>query len=391
MVGKSQDVPYGINVLFRAMGRRTMILKKNIRMSLGKGLASYTRFIVLPLALYATCASAQEAGYNNAGATPAPDEPTLPPLPEHLPRVPMPEVAPPVNRKKPEFVVVKLEAKPVTGLLADGVGYKYWTYNGTVPGPMIRVRQGDIVEVVLKNSPESPVSHSIDSHGVLGPGGGGKVTQTPPGATSVFQFQATKSGVYIYHCATPMIPYHLAHGMYGLMVVEPPDGWPKVDREFYVMQGDIYLKGDPAESGVHEATVDKMEEEKPDFVVFNGSVGSLAKERALKAKVGETVRIFFGNAGPNHVSSFHVIGEIFDKVHPEGAAETLSNVQSTLVPAGGATIVEFKAQVPGTYILVDHSLGRLQKGAAGYLEVEGPANPDVFKSIKAGSVASGGH
>jgi nitrite reductase (NO-forming) len=191
--------------------------------------------------------------------------------------------------------------------------------------------------------------------------------------------------------ATPMIPYHLAHGMYGLMVVEPPGGWPKVDKEFYVMQGDIYLKGYPALSGVHEAAVDKMVNETPDFVVFNGSAGSLSKERALKAKVGETVRIFFGNAGPNAVSSFHVIGEIFDKVHPEGATETLSNVQSTLVPAGGATMVEFKTQVPGTYILVDHSLGRLQKGAAGYLDVEGPPNPKIFQSIQQGSQDGGGH
>ena len=256
---------------------------------------------------------------------------------------------------------------------------------------MIRVRQGDTVELTLHNALDSPVSHSIDSHGVLGPGGGGKVTQTPPGATSVFQFKAMNPGVFIYHCATPMIPYHLSHGMYGLMVVEPPGGLSKVDKEFYVMQGDIYLKGDPAQSGVHEAAVDKMEKETPDFVVFNGSVESLAKERALKAKVGETVRIFFGNAGPNAVSSFHVIGEIFDKVHPEGATETLSNVQSTLVPAGGATMVEFKTEVPGTYILVDHSLGRLQKGAAGYLDVEGPPNPRVFQSIHAGSQDGGGH
>jgi len=256
---------------------------------------------------------------------------------------------------------------------------------------MIRVRQGDTVELTLHNALDSPVSHSIDSHGVLGPGGGGKVTQTPPGATSVFQFKAMRPGVFIYHCATPMIPYHLSHGMYGLMVVEPPGGLSKVDKEFYVMQGDIYLKGDPAQSGVHEAAVDKMEKETPDFVVFNGSVESLAKERALKAKVGETVRIFFGNAGLNAVSSFHVIGEIFDKVHPEGATETLSNVQSTLVPAGGATMVEFKTEVPGTYILVDHSLGRLQKGAAGYLDVEGPPNPRVFQSIHAGSQDGGGH
>ena len=363
----------------------------------GQRLISSMRAAALPAVLgmlwHAPCVAqeSQKAESPAASSSNSANEATLPTLPANLGRVPQPQVAPPVNRNKPTLVHVTLEAKPVTGLLADGVGYKYWTYNGTVPGPMIRVRQGDTVELTLHNAADSPVSHSIDSHGVLGPGGGGKVTQTPPGATSVFQFKAMKPGVFIYHCATPMIPYHLAHGMYGLMVVEPPGGWPKVDREFYVMQGDIYLKGDPTQSGVHEATVDKMVNETPDFVVFNGSAGSLGKEHPLIAKVGETVRIFFGNAGPNDVSSFHVIGEIFDKVHPEGASETLSNVQSTLVPAGGATMVEFKTVVPGRYILVDHSLGRLQKGAVGFLDVEGAPNPQVFQSISAGSVATDGH
>src|ERR1700758_1598326 len=355
-----------------------------------EGLAPLMRSAAIPAAL-GTLLFASSALTDDGQSAPAAEEATLPELPANLARVPMPSVAPPINRKKPELVHVTLEARPVTGLLAEGIGYHYWTYNGTVPGPMIRVRQGDTVELTLRNALDSPVSHSIDSHGVLGPGGGGKVTPTPPGATSVFQFKAMRPGVFIYHCATPMIPYHLSHGMYGLMVVEPPGGWPKVDREFYVMEGDVYLKGDPAQSGVHEAAVDKMVNETPDFVVFNGSAGSLSKERALKAKVGEAVRIFFGNAGPNAVSSFHVIGEIFDKVHPEGATETLSNVQSTLVPAGGATMVEFKTEVPGSYILVDHSLGRLQKGAAGFLDVEGPPNPQVFQSVKAGSLASGGH
>jgi nitrite reductase (NO-forming) len=368
-----------------------MILKKNFKKSLGKRLAPRTRLVVLPLAFYATCAWAQDTDHAGAPAASAGDEATLPSLPPNLGPVPQPQVTPPVNRKKPALVHVALETKPVTGLLADGIGYKYWTYNGTVPGPMIRVRQGDTVELTLHNAPDSPVSHGIDSHGVLGPGGGGKVTQTSPGATSIFQFKAMKPGVFIYHCATPMIPYHLSHGMFGLMVVEPPGGWPKVDREFYVMQSDIYLEGYPTKSGVHEASVDKMVSEQPDFVVFNGSVGSLGKEHPLKAKVGERVRIFFGNAGPNYVSSFHVIGEIFDKVHPEGASETWSNVQTTLVPSGGATMVEFKTEVPGRYILVDHSLGRQQKGAAGFLDVEGVPNPQIFQSIKAGSVASGGH
>jgi nitrite reductase (NO-forming) len=366
---------------------------------LGKQLMSFVRAAAFPAALgglwHTPCAFAQEAQKAEppaaSSSTANADEATLPALPANLGRVPQPQVAPPVNRKKLALVHVALEAKPVTGLLANGVGYKYWTYNGTVPGPMIRVRQGDTVELTLRNAADSPVSHSIDAHAVLGPGGGGTVTQTPPGATSIFRFKAMKPGVFIYHCATPMIPYHLAHGMYGLVVVEPRSGWPRVDREFYVMQGDIYLKGDRTQNGVHEAAVDKMVNETPDFVVFNGSVGSLAKGRALKAKVGETVRIFFGNAGPNYVSSFHVIGEMFDKVHPEGASETWSNVQTTLVPAGGATMVEFTTKVPGTYILVDHSLGRLQKGAAGFLDVEGPANPQIFQSIQAGSTASDGH
>jgi nitrite reductase (NO-forming) len=354
-----------------------MLHKKSRRLC--ERLVAITRAVALPAAVWTAWSSASVA-----------DAALGPVLPANLERLPAPAIAPPVNRKKPASVRVELEARPVTGLLAEGIGYHYWTYNGTVPGPMIRVRQGDTVELTLRNAIDSPVSHSIDSHGVLGPGGG-KVTQTPPGTTSVFQFKAMRPGVFIYHCATPMIPYHLSHGLYGLMVVEPPGGWPKVDKEFYVMQGDIYLKGDRTQSGVHEAGVDKMVNETPDFVVFNGSAGSLSKERALKAKVGETVRIFFGNAGPNAVSSFHVIGEIFDKVHPEGATEAFSNVQSTLVPAGGATMVEFKTEVPGTYILVDHSLGRLQKGAAGFLDVEGPPNPKVFQSVQKGSQEAGGH
>jgi nitrite reductase (NO-forming) len=370
-------------------------MQENSRKGLCASLAPFTRIVAVPFVLAATSALAEDAPKANPTETSPPasvaDEALVPNLPANIARLPAPAIAPPVNRKKPAAVLVELEARPVTGLLADGVGYHYWTYNGTVPGPMIRVRQGDTVKLALHNALESPVSHSIDSHGVLGPGGGGKVTQTPPGGTSVFQFKAMRPGVFIYHCATPMIPYHLSHGMYGLMVVEPPGGWPKVDREFYVMEGDIYLKGDPTQSGVHEAAVDKLVNETPDFVVFNGSAGSLSKERALKAKVGETVRIFFGNAGPNLVSSFHVIGEIFDKVHPEGASETLSNVQSTLVPAGGATMVEFKTQVPGTYILVDHSLGRLQKGAVGFLDVEGPPDPKIFLSIQQGSQGGGGH
>jgi nitrite reductase (NO-forming) len=313
-------------------------------------------------------------------------------LPKGISHLPPPKAALSLIRTKPELVKVELEAIPVTALLTEKVGYNYWTFNGTVPGPMIRLRQGDTVELTLKNSPLSPITHSIDSHGITGPGGGAKFTQTPVGDNSILRFKAIKPGAYVYHCATPVIPHHISNGMYGLMVVEPPEGWPKVDREFYVMQGDLYLEGNTDQSGIHEISIHKMNEEEPDYVVFNGSVGALSKENALKAKVGETVRIFFGVGGPNVTSSFHVIGEMFDKVYTGGnPSEFISNVQTIMVPAGGSAVVDIKLEVPGTYILVDHSLSRLQKGAAGFLEVEGPENPDVFQPVKFTKGKDSGH
>lgn len=303
-------------------------------------------------------------------------------LPAGIKHLPSPKAAPPVNRNQPALVKVDLEAVPMTALIAPEVGYDYWTFNGTVPGPMIRVRQGDTVELTLKNSLQSIITHSIDSHGITGPGGGAKFTQTAVGDKSILRFKAIKPGAYVYHCATPMVAHHISSGMYGLMVVEPEAGWPKVDHEFYVMQGDMYLQGKADQPGVHQVSIQKMNNEHPDYVIFNGSVGSLAKENALKAKVGETVRIFFGVGGPNVTSSFHVIGEMFDKVYTGGdPSDFISNVQTTMVPAGGSAIVDFKLDVPGSYILVDHSLSRLQKGAAGFIDVEGADNPEIFQPI----------
>lgn len=330
-----------------------------------------------------------------AAAAPQPQTSTVPaPTAQPAPNVgplPVPKVAPPITRTTPTLVKYEIETQEVTAMLDDGVAYTFWTFGGTVPGPMIRVMQGDTVELTLKNSAQSQVMHSIDLHAVTGPGGGAKVTQVPPGGQATFRFQALNPGVYVYHCATPMVAHHIANGMYGLIVVEPPGGFPKVDHEFYVMQGDFYLQGASGEKGLRSFSVEKMLDERPDYVLFNGSVGALSKDNALKAKVGDTVRIFFGVGGPNLTSSFHVIGEIFDRVYPEGASEPLTNVQTTLVPAGGATMVELQLQVPGSYVLVDHSLGRLNKGAAGYLEVEGPDNPSVFQPLQAGSGGSGGH
>jgi len=307
--------------------------------------------------------------------------------------LPAPQLAPPVDRSQPATVRVELETKEVTAQLADGVTYTFWTFNGTVPGPMLRVRQGDSVDLVLRNAPDSAVTHSIDLHAVTGPGGGAKVMQVPAGGAGEFTFTALQPGVYVYHCATPMVAQHLANGMYGLIVVEPEGGLPKVDHEYYVMQGDVYTTGARGQPGNLDLSVAKLLDERADYVLFNGGVGSLTGDRALQANVGETVRIFFGDGGPNLTSSFHVIGEIFDRVYPEGSftAAPETNVQTTHVSAGGATVVEFRVDYPGDYVLVDHSLGRLEKGAAGILHVEGPADPRIFNPVTVGAGGGGGH
>jgi nitrite reductase (NO-forming) len=196
----------------------------------------------------------------------------------------------------------------------------------------------------------------------------------------VFSFKALNPGLYVYHCATAPVAMHVANGMYGLILVEPKDGLPKVDREYYVMQGDFYTKGANGQAGLQPFSMVKAIDERPDYVVFNGAVGAIAGDKALPANVGETVRLYFGVGGPNLTSSFHVIGEIFDRVWAEGnMALVTRDVQTTAVPAGGAAIVEFKVEVPGTYILVDHSLTRaFNKGALGMLKVTGAENKLVY-------------
>jgi nitrite reductase (NO-forming) len=286
----------------------------------------------------------------------------------------------PLTTGPPRTVKVELEAVELVGRLANETTYSYWTFNGKVPGPFLRVRQGDTVELDFKNNADSRMIHSVDLHAVTGPGGGAVMTQTPPGEAKSFRFKALNPGLYVYHCATPMVANHISSGMYGLILVEPPGGLPKVDHEFYVMQGEVYTDRAFGQRGHDEFSVEKLLAERAEYFVFNGAVGALTAEYPMKAKVGETVRIFFGVGGPNATSSFHVIGEIFDRVYQEGAmgSSVATNVQTTMVPAGGATIVEMTLQIPGRYILVDHSLARLERGLAGFLVVEGPDNPDVF-------------
>jgi len=290
-----------------------------------------------------------------------------------------PHVPPAITRDYPTRVKVDLEVVELTKQLADGVDYTFWTFGGTVPGSFIRVREGDVVEFTMKNHHSSTVPHNIDLHAVSGPGGGAAATLTMPGHESMFTFTALHPGLYVYHCATAPVAVHVANGMYGLILVEPKEGMPAVDKEFYVMQGDFYTQGAYGEPGHQPFDMEKAIAETADYVVFNGSVGALAGENALTANVGETVRMYLGNGGPNLSSSFHIIGLVFDNYYMEGGSLATHNSQTAKLPPGGSAIVEFRATTPGDMHLVDHALLRaFNKGAVGTLRIEGERDDRVF-------------
>jgi nitrite reductase (NO-forming) len=302
-----------------------------------------------------------------------------------------PKVPPPITRRTEAKVIVNIEVKEVVKRMDDGVDYTFWTFGGSVPGVFIRVREGDEVELHLNNHPSSKMPHNIDLHAVTGPGGGAASTFTAPGHSSQFSFKAINPGLYVYHCATTPVPMHIANGMYGLILVEPKDGLPRVDKEYYVMQGDFYTQGAHGEAGLQPFDQNKATDERPTYVLFNGSVGSLVGDNAITANVGETVRVYFGVGGPNLTSSFHIIGEIFDSVYQEGGtAVQQKNVQTTMVPAGGSAMMDFRVDVPGTYVLVDHSLSRaFNKGALGMMKVSGPENKTIYSGKEVDEVYVG--
>jgi copper-containing nitrite reductase len=295
-----------------------------------------------------------------------------------------PDVPPPIGRRPPAIVEVHLESSRRLMPVKGDVKYEFWTFNGHTPGPFIRARVGDTLEVHVTNNDTNGMPHNCDFHAVTGPGGGAPVLTVVKGEEHVAWFKLLNPGLFLYHCAAPPVMDHIANGMYGLILVEPENGLPKVDREFYVMQSEIYTKDAPDDAEVLQYSHEKGLLEQPRFVVFNGRYGALTGKGVLKAKAGEHVRIYFGDAGPNFISSFHLIGEIFDKVYREGGLTDppAHGIQTTLVPAGGATIVELGLEVPGTYTLVDHAIFRVEQGAVGYLEVTGAPRPDIFHSDK---------
>ncbi|HTL39143.1 MAG TPA: copper-containing nitrite reductase [Kofleriaceae bacterium] len=321
-------------------------------------------------------------GWHRASSSSQPRKPDITSTPERVIKAELtnaPEVPHAPYRETPAHVVVNLEVQEVVKEIAPGVKYTLWTFGGQVPGKMIRVRQGDVVELHLANHPSSKMPHNIDLHAVTGPGGGASGTFTAPGKETQITFRALKPGLYVYHCATAPVPMHVANGMYGLILVEPPQGLGWADRELYIMQGELYTTGKYHEQGLQSFDMDKGVDERPTYVLFNGAEGSLVGTKAIHAKTGEKIRIFVGNGGPNLTSNFHVIGEIFDKVYTEGGSIPQENVQTTVIPAGGSAIVEFTVDVPGTYAIVDHALFRaFNKGAVGQLIVEGPPMKEIY-------------
>jgi nitrite reductase (NO-forming) len=294
----------------------------------------------------------------------------------------------PLAKRPPQTVRIDLVTEEIEGRLAEGTTFGYWTFNGKVPGPFLRVRVGDTLDVHVTNSGESAMIHSVDFHAATGPGGGAAVLQVEPGKEKSMTLKMLVPGLYVYHCATPMVAEHIANGMYGMILVEPEAGLPKVDHEFYVMQGEIYTDSPFGQHGSQEFSVEKLLAEHPEYFVFNGSVGALTALHPMHAKVGETVRVFFGVGGPNFTSSFHVIGTIFDKVYDLGGvlSEPLHGIQTTTVAPGGATITEFTLKVPGRYTFVDHALARMEHGLVGLLVAEGSPAPDIYN----GEMAPGG-
>ncbi len=287
------------------------------------------------------------------------------------------DVPSPIANREPTVVHVMLTAEEVLGELDSSVGttYRYWTFNGKVPGPMIRVRQGDAVEVTLRNDESSHMVHSVDFHAALGPGGGAAFSQAIPGQSKTFTFQATTPGLFVYHCGTPMIAEHIANGMYGLILVEPAGGLPHVDHEFYVVQGEIYTTAPKGKAGVQQFSDANLMQENPEYFVFNGAIDALTKKHPMHTSVGETVRVFFGDAGPNDTSSLHVVGEIFTRVFELGSltSPALTGVQTASVPPGAAAILEFTASVPGQFTMMDHAMPRMAKGLLAVFDVRGSA------------------
>jgi nitrite reductase (NO-forming) len=296
---------------------------------------------------------------------------------------------PPITRTEPTTIRTTLTVQEMTAELADGTTYPFWTFDGTVGGPMLRMMEGDTMELTLVNPAENSHIHNIDLHPLNGPGGGAPDTTVAPGESKTVTFEAQHAGAFIYHCAFPPAWKHIAQGMYGGIVVEPRGGLEEVDREFYVMQGEWYTTGEFGSQGPQFYDNTKAMNEDPEYFTFNGHFNALTELYPMEARVGETIRIFFGVGGPNIGSNFHIIGEVFDKVYSGSPDTFVLNEETVYVPPGSVTVFELTLDEPGDYLLVDHALARVARGARGVLHVTVPEPSSVALAAVAFAALAG--
>lgn len=292
------------------------------------------------------------------------------------------EVPPPVSRNKSQVVTVDLIAKEVIAEISPGKKFLFWTFAekkdgrvgpGTVPGPMIRVMEGDTLVINLTNDMQNLAAHNLDFHA----GFGAMMEDIEPGQTKSMTFKTKRQGAYIYHCGAEGRPWeHVACGMYGLIMVEPKGGLSEVDREFYIGQSEWYIKPgieDLQEVDAYSLDTEKGLAERPDCFTFNGHTEALVAPSlygsAFTVSKGNRVRVFFVTGGPNAGASFHIIGQLFDLVYPGHASDATRNEETVFVPPGSATVVEFRAMEAGDFPIVDHALFRVAKGAKGLLRI----------------------
>ena len=268
---------------------------------------------------------------------------------------------------------IRLEMKHAPIVIAPGVTYAAWTFEGTVPGPALHVRQGDTVDFTLVNGANIP--HSMDFHAAeIAPSK--YYTNVMPGDSLHYRFVARVPGAFMYHCGTAPVAMHIANGMYGALVVDPATPRPKA-KELVLVQSEFYLNAKPDRDGNQGLDWQKLLGQAPDHIVFNGRAGQYASH-PIEARPNELIRIYLVNAGPNRISSFHVVGGIFERVFEDGTqANPLIGVQTVNVPVGGGAIFEIRLREPGDYPFVTHAFADATKGGVGVLRASGGASARV--------------
>ena len=280
-----------------------------------------------------------------------------------LPPVASPEILPSLPSGDVVHVHLVLLDRDVE--IAPDMHYRAWTFNGTVPGPVIHAKVGDTIDVTLTN--RAMMGHSIDFHAALAPPNVAYQT-VMPGHTLHFSWVARYPGAFMYHCGTPPVLAHISNGMYGEIVIDPADGWGGDAQDYVFVQSEFYPTLLPGSHEDYFGDLEKMRKGMPDVVAFNG-MAFRYRANPLPIKVGKLVRVFVVDAGPSHFSAFHVVGTLFSRVLLDGnPANATTGVQTIAIPPGGGAVGEFTVQQAGSYPFVTHSFGDTDEGGLGVFQ-----------------------